>query len=351
MKSHPPPERIQNAASDDMCEDAGLLPIQSEVRAYVTAVNDRLRPPYCRADDQAGNQQRWHRRAATVAPTAGTVAVIFAIVQLAHIVPGTLPLWMEVVAVVLTSVAVVLGLLLSFHGRWHLERHKAERFRLLKFRELTTPAAWCRSGSLVCGPRLDTEAQALENLKPGDVRHWLQEQPVEEPPEVPETGAFKPEQIRDLVDYYRRTRLGCQINYFANSAERFQRGNLVMASLPSWMFFGSLLAALSHFLLDLLGVSHDAATLSLALMLASAALPVLAAGLRTYRSTREPNRNAMRYRAIHTALMHLYRALEAETINTSPNYRRIFHDLWWCEMLLEFEHREWLRLMTHADWY
>lgn len=351
MKSHPPPERIQNAAGDDMCEDASLLPANPEVRALVTAINDRLRASYMQADVQAGNQQRRHRLAATVAATAGTVAVIFAIVQLAHLIPGALPLWTEVAAVVLTSVAVVLGLMLSFHGQWHLERHKAERYRLLKFRAVTSPATWSQASTPVPGCLFEMEAQSMESLKSGELKQWLQQQPVEEPPEVTEAGAFKIEQIRDMVDYYRRTRLGCQINYFAMSAERFKGGDLVLVSLPSWLFFGSLLAALSHFLLDLLGVAHGLAGASLALVLCAAALPVLAAGLRTYRSTREPNRNEMRYRAIHTALVHLYRALEAETASPTPNYRRIFHDLWWSETLLVFEHREWLRLMTHADWY
>ncbi|MCX6901618.1 MAG: hypothetical protein NT105_23305 [Verrucomicrobia bacterium] len=350
MKLQSPPERIPNAASDDMCEADNLLPINPDVRAWVAAINDRLRPSYREADARAGKQQRWHRRAATVAAAAGTLAVVFAIVQLAHLIPGVLPLWTEVVATVLTSVAVVLGIMLSFHEQWHLERHKAERLRLLKFRTLTVPDNWRHAVSpttLTC----EAQAQALENLKPGDVKQWLQQQPVEDPPEVSAASTFQAGPVREMVDYYRRTRLGCQINYFAKSAERFQRSNLILVSLPSWMFFGSLVAALSHFVLDLLGVAHGTASVSLALVFGSATLPILAAGLRTYRSTREPNRNAVRYRAIHTALLHLYRALETETASPSPNYRRIFHDLWWSETLLEFEHREWLRLMTNTDWY
>lgn len=51
-------------------------------------------------------------------------------------------MWVEALAALITFAAVIFGLGQSRHPRWLLERHKAERCRLLKFRALIEPALW-----------------------------------------------------------------------------------------------------------------------------------------------------------------------------------------------------------------
>ena len=51
------------------------------------------------------------------------------------------------------------------------------------------------------------------------------------------------------------------------------------------------------------------------------------------------------------ALQRLDQNLETELNVNEVTVRRIFHDLWCCEQIMEFEHREWLRLMIEAEWY
>ena len=76
------------------------------------------------------------------------------------------------------------------------------------------------------------------------------------------------------------------------------------------------------------------------------ALPVVAAGIRTWRAAHEFGRNMSRFEAKRSALEELARSL-GET--RSPE--AVFHLLWQSEQILEADHREWLRLMLEAEWF
>jgi hypothetical protein len=73
------------------------------------------------------------------------------------------------------------------------------------------------------------------------------------------------------------------------------------------------------------------------------AVSVFGSGVRTLRGAYEFGRNASRFRAKYYALVPL-----AERLSAGRDAPAIFHDLWYCEQILESEHREWLRLMIEA---
>ena len=94
--------------------------------------------------------------------------------------------------------------------------------------------------------------------------------------------------------------------------------------------------------------------LTVALILIAASLPVIGAGVRTFRSAYQLARNTSRYKAAFEAIKlpaerlehdaeRLYR-LYAEG-HTAVGADDVFRDMWRCEQILEAEHREWLRLM------
>ena len=93
------------------------------------------------ADAEAQQYQRNHQSITAPAAVFGTTAVLWAIVQLSSFVRerGLLPTSGEFVAALIALFAVILGLVASFQRRYLLERHKAERYRLLKFGFLIDP--------------------------------------------------------------------------------------------------------------------------------------------------------------------------------------------------------------------
>ena len=378
------PSRVEQGFADDMVEVESDLPAHSGLRKAVNFASETLLERYRRADRGAIHQQAWHRRMAALAALLGTLAVVVAIIQLSELIPGPMPRNVEITAVVVSLAAVGLGATLAFQRRWLLERHKAERGRLLKFAFLTNPEFWCAApaGQAQRQTQLEQDAEAVCNLLPHNMEHWFRADLAAESPAVRMNCATDDGTLRAVVEYYRKRRLGNQINFFSDRCARDEARQKLTWRFPSWLFFASIAAALLHFVLDLqhhettrsndvgreasitnadtqnaksegdhAGNGEKTKTVSVLLIVLAAGLPALGAGIRTYRSTYEFARNAMRYEAKLLALRRLDESLAAELAAGPMNARRTFHHLWCCEQVLELEHREWLRLMIEAEWY
>jgi hypothetical protein len=329
-------------------------PINWFARAVVTC-NNVLSELYLKADTRALAQQKLHRIAAVVAGTLGALAVLLSIFQLGNLLPGRFPVGLELTAVVVTSLAVFLGIRLSFQSRWQVERNKAERCRLLKFRFLIDPDYWCADaqGRNEGGQRLFAEVTKLESLDTKQLEKWMREEAMPADAAVGAECKVDSETLRYLVAYYRTKRLGTQMRYLAKRFGQYGARHRDTWRIPSWLILGSVVAALLHFVVDLLETRQEGerSLASTVFILLAASLPVFAAGMRTFRSTYEFARNAMRYEAKLMALQRLDQNLETELNVNEVTVRRVFHDLWCCEQIMEFEHREWLRLMIEAEWY
>ena len=106
-----------------------------------------IEPAFRRADQAALKHQKNHRRLIRLAASFGTIAVILAILQLAFDDPigpsfKAVATGEEAFAVVIALIAVGLGLWAAFQIQWLVERNKAERLRLAKFRFLIDPELW-----------------------------------------------------------------------------------------------------------------------------------------------------------------------------------------------------------------
>src|SRR5215831_1672039 len=143
---------------------------------------DTLVSLYIHADEQAMHAQRVHRRWVVGAAGLATLAVFFAIVQLTiHKSPGTFA--------ILEGCAIA-GALVAFHSgdrsrqQWLLQRHKAERCRLLKFGSVIQPETWITAAASAAeaSASLGNFVETLEKLTFDDVQRWSDDEEISLPP-------------------------------------------------------------------------------------------------------------------------------------------------------------------------
>jgi hypothetical protein len=327
---------------------------------------------YQTADAEAQHYQRHHKIITALAGLCGMAAVLLAIVQLSSFVPGRWPASIEFVVALIALFAVVLGLVASFQRRYLLERHKAERYRLVKFAFLTDPVLWGGDAAQV-ERRVDQLSQDVVNIA-ALTRHALDDWVVQDDvPNIPGKSQTADNTLAALVEYYLLKRLNQQIAYFAQAGRRLGWHRYTQ-DLPALCFFASVLLALAHFALAVyeqegghgpspgqievqegrqspfhgqqMGQSRDHGFISELLIVLAACLPVLGAGVRTLHTASERRRNAMRFQAKCYTLEKLREELRRETDADTT-----FRLLWQCERIMEIEHREWLRLMIEAEWF
>jgi len=319
---------------DEMYDSPWDVPPCQPLRDALTLCRNTVETGYRKADASALRHQRYHRLVTVIAAIFGTIAVLLAIIQLSGLFRGVWPLQVSGIAVVLALIAVILGLVSSQRLNWLLERHRAERYRLLKFRFLID------------------EVDDIRALNPQALRRWIDEDEVPvAPTPLPHSKTDK-DIIRDFLEYYQKKRLSVQMAYFARRALRNIRVHRYTWFLPPLFFFFSVLAALGHFVYNTVTSTYDlqanVATSNFVVLFVvlAAAFPVVGAGVRSLRTAYEFARNNSRFRAKHVALSRL-----AERLRQENDPEAIFRDLWSCEQILESEHREWLRLMIEGEWF
>jgi hypothetical protein len=74
--------------------------------------------------------------------------------------------------------------------------------------------------------------------------------------------------------------------------------------------------------------------------------PAFVAGIKTYRASREFERNALR----HRATLHSLESLNQE-MSKARNLSRKFRIARSCELILEFDSSEFMRLLREVEWY
>jgi len=201
------------------------------------------------------------------------------------------------------------------------------------------------------------------------LRKWAEEGMVPQTPALDASCPASPYELRELIDYYLRKRLCNQMNWFNKRAQQLSERDRVLKRLPPWLFFGSVFAALLHFMYDTfvnlgrapaqVSVFRASIEVSIALILIAAILPVLGGGVRTLRSAYQFARNTSRYAAAYEGLKPSYDALRAELKKLKApgagvaqvSASTILYHMWRCEQILEAERCEWLRLMMQAEWY
>jgi hypothetical protein len=358
-------------ASDDMHDTPEEMAQWKPLAAALQSCHDVVDPAYRAADRPAMRFQRRRQVIAISAAIAGTIVVLLATFDALDFSRFIVPILYFSIGAAIAFVAVLLGIATLLHVQWMFLRHKAERFRFLKFRFLIDPNLWGDDAAQRERTMqwLTYATDKITGLTSEELKTWAERGILpEEPPGLAGSRADA-YTLYSLVDYYLTKRCRNQLHYFERRARQFSSTDRYIKELPRLLFFGAVLAALGYFSLNLFDTylqpqvaaaqgSAPMITLAIVFIILAASLPVISSGVRTFRSAYQLARNTSRYKAAFEAIklpaqrleLHAERlyGLYAEGHATIDAYD-VFRDLWRCEQILEAEHREWLRLMMEAE--
>lgn len=354
------PERTYTLDMEDTPEKPALTAFGALARA-LQCLNREILDQYRRADSTAIDRQAKHRRLARIAIVTGGLAVALAVLQLA-VTRGspqltTLTATFEGVAVAAGLIAVVLGLRAKYDHQWLIQRHRAERLRMLKFRALGWPALWCGSFDS-WNEEITRQVRAIAAISTiDDVKKWAESEEAEPFHQVP-TGCTESESdVRACAIYYRYKRALFQAAYFGRQSSRYRHQVRPVAHLGLRLFFGSIAVTLFHFGADFLahrceGAGETGAFFVWQAMATSALtlavlLPILSFCVRAWIGAFEHTRSASLFEAKAHALTGISESLKRDETDLAETMRHISH----IEHFLEHEHREWLRLLLDAEWF
>ncbi len=317
----------------------------------LASAGESIDAAFARVDARANALQRRHQRVVLVGVTAGFVALAcsFASICFTPVVPS-LPLLLGEFASSLVMVgAIVHGLVSRYHHHWILQRHRAERLRLLRFSWIVDPQNWDAAPD--AGPAMARELRAQVDAVVGagepEMKRWYGNAGVADvamPAHAP-SQAF----VDAVKRYYVQERLSGQLSYFLDMADRRERLDSVTRILPAVAFGTAVLLSFIHLIIEYVDYRNGGEAIAVPggwLLYVILILPAFGAAARLLRSAFEFARNRQRF--IITAA-ELERARGRLDIATKP--ADVARAMLRAEDALAQEHREWLRLMLEAEWY
>jgi hypothetical protein len=324
----------------------------------LTLVQELILREFRDADERAKNSRKSYQYISLAAVLSGLFAVIVGTFEIYYPKLWFL-LFIECGLVGLCLFAILRGTLKKPKNHWLLARYQAENLRLLKFKTLMDPRLWCDEpkkpdgGDETPADHVREEVRAavrvLQGLVYEDVKERAAQGVIPDPSEIhcPESCH---EALHEIIEYYRDKRLNTQMDYLAFKSEEEEKGGIISHLLTNILFFSGLGLVLFHLALvstERLQKSKEPnESLAGQLVLGAALLPALVAGIRTYRASREFERNALR----HRATLHSLEGLNVE-MGKAKNLARKFRIARSCELILEFDSCEFMRLLREVEWY
>jgi hypothetical protein len=345
----PPASYADYPQNFDMIDLPDQLTYWPLLRKQLERCSDVLWNAYHEADRIALRHQNLHRALTLSTALTGTLAVVIAIIQLAtppeyvyFVIPNLTIL--EAIYAVFAGVA-VLFIVLAVKFRWQLGRHKAERYRQMKFAFLIDPEIWCGDQALdERVAKLRTAVNNVAAMTSAEYREWAEELDRPERPHEPPACPLEGDALEQLVEYYRAKRLVFQKIYFNDRSRRNDARDWLTGRLAPLLFFSSVACVLVHFGLDRLPEDSSLHALGHVFIFLAIALPTIGGGVRFYCGSHEFARNKVRYRVKEVGLAHL-----DEVLRRSSGADEKIRDMDFCEHELGLEHREWSRLMIETE--
>jgi hypothetical protein len=228
-----------------------------------------------------------------------------------------------------------------------LERHRAERCRLLKFRFLIDPNLWTRRGKEASErrERFQGDAGEIQSLTADRLDEWASRDTVTFAPTLPVGSGIDPHTVHTLVDYYQERRLNPHLEGLRLAIGKSSARDGLRQVVSSLFFAAVALAAVHVFLelpfLDLASPPRVPRTIWSAVAAAIAVvLPAVALALRLSRKGSAFDADRARLAGMRHSLSELSARLQK-----ASGAEAIFRELGFCEDVLETHHREWLRAM------
>jgi hypothetical protein len=315
------------------------------------------------ADQNARARRRAYVSSAILTSVFGVCGALLAIVELSRkylesvFRPYTLPteavlVWIELAAVVVMLVS--WASMWFYKSEWLANRHQAERYRQTKYQLLIQPEKWNDRHWLT------EKLKAVEALKtsrwPGRTFARLDHSIERELPSIPfetEKKMLAGGEVRQLLNYYLLKRLTPQKEYFEKRAGSNRFWNSGFFLLEMLLALGVVFAFL-HGMYSLYRMDELRAAESLLL---AACMPVVAAYVRSLRSSFEFSRNKSRFASAHGVLLRLEQALNRDLKSLPADDHHgvdafeILTRLHCSEHILVTEHIEWLRLMIETEFF
>jgi hypothetical protein len=317
-------------------------------------------PAFNQEDRLALKYQSHYMLVSIGAVSMGAVTVCLAIFQLAtHLQPeidangkvkAAVFLWpkglevMEIVAAAFTFLIVVIAIAIRPKQKWLACRFRAEALRVFKFNMLCDPRLWTGHSSdrSHLEAELRSEIAEMRRKTLRDAEDWATQGTIPSANKV--TTSVKCADAQDeFVRYYRAKRLEAQMSYLERKARQREAQGTFWGFVLQVLFWLSLAFVLAHAGLSLGGGKEWVSNLFIAL---AAGFPVVAGAVRTYKSSREFERNAARHEATLFTLEKL-----ATHLDSSRTCEESYTTIGFCEQVLEADSREWMRLMVSAEWY
>ncbi len=360
-----PLEPERPTPKDDMNDAAEIRDYETKIaqghhldyRPLCTAlslVQDAVHDSFTKCDKEALRYQKRYQNISIAAVFFGALTIVAAILEFiirGHETPMTIA---EGLIALITLVLIGTGLFGEFKEKWLTARYKAENLRLLKFRNLTDSRLWCPPINMnLLREELQDEVHKIEAQNYDKVKEWASEG-VRPRVCAPPCEKICDPALQEFVDYYRVKRLHVQTNYLKRKSESSEEIGARTAMIVRWIFFASFAFVLTHVVLQLGAPAPpatdsrppDESALAMWLIGLAAGIPVIAAAVRTYRASREFERNALRHRATLDSLEELEREL-----HTTDDLNQKFRLLGFCELVLEMDCREFMRLLREVEWY
>ncbi len=350
-------------------------------------VQDEVYASYVHYDRQAVSNQKWYTRISIGAVLFGASSVFFAFLEMMRVTGAGVRAWYgELLAVLLTLFFIAYGTARKFKTNWILSRYKAERLRLLKFKKLTDSSLWCEPEDIEKAEgALREEVRCITDERYDDAKVWSAHG-VKPKAAGPPCQDRCREALRELVQYYIPKRLDVQTSYLERKSDVVEELGERTSNGVRWLFFASFAFVLVH----LVGsyprgnaratatpaetvISKDATDKAAyrkpgenagsqttngksegehpwnwedGFAFAALFLPIVAGAIRTHRTAHEYERTASRHRATLDSLHWLCTQLrEAKDLDQQ------FELIGFCELVLEADCREFLRLVSEAEWY
>lgn len=316
-----------------------------------------LRKDFEEADRKANRAQDAYSRVVRFAAVLGLLALLIGLAQRLW-APRPEEFWLEV-EFAYTAVALLFVLAAMLSGKqehWLSERFRAERLRLLKFKLLIEPKLW-HGAPRDLAPwrnRIETGRRSIANQSDELLDALKLSDAMPDLPPTADCLAVEAPALQRLLEYYRRKRLGAQLEYFEGRMHK--KMALANPRLPPLFFFVGIALVLCADMLEWATKGTPSRRIeltSLALVMASFAVPMGWSAIRTVRGAHEFSRNKARSHARHSALSEISRNLDAATGSPPDRWDRpmIFGYLYLCEGILAGDQHEWIRLMKDAEWH
>jgi hypothetical protein len=221
--SSPEKEELINDVRDSEYVSSFVL---NPLQTHILQINDQILPLYERADINSRLAQKMHLLMGRFSLACVLIAASLALFQIAFI-PVDNIIYIELCVILGSILFLVIDKILGYHHSWLIERHKAERYRFLKYRQIIDPL-----------PLVEFEKQKneIDNIKTiNDIGKWIHHNglPIDD-------YSFNPPKNRtefcSLLSYYTKVRLPYQINFYRSRNDKNKKRKQLLQSVEISLF-------------------------------------------------------------------------------------------------------------------